>query len=367
MYTLQEKLSIFKVFWKGFRTFEQTGQLSEEAYPAMRKLYVASNGWFNDIFHFLYNIGKRFRNAPITAGKFLNFNNPSEIETAIKALDRDGYYVIPHLLDEEQISSLMKFALETPCLLQYDNASKKISTEVNDEGEANPYLALGHAVNSDITFDPLHLVASNYLFNEEAVLNNLSIQTLMSDPAVLNIAQGYFRARAIFTTAAMWWTTPFGCDTPSSNLAQMYHFDMDRIKFLKFFCYLTDVTDTDGPHTYVKGSCKRKPKAVLRDGRFKDEEIEAQYSKSEIIEFIAPKGTIIVEDTRGFHKAKMPTKGNRLIMQFELANCLFGPPYSKSSMEIKSPCLQRAVEQNPYILSNFNLTKNAFPSNKVLA
>ena len=46
------------------------------------------------------------------------------------------------------------------------------------------------------------------------------------------------------------------------------------------------------------------PSSMLKKGyaRLTDEEVEGYYGKDKVIEFIAPRGTIIAEDTRGLHK-----------------------------------------------------------------
>lgn len=358
MSTKAETLAAFKTFLKGFKEFEKHGVTTPDAYPAMRKLYVDTNGWFNDIFHFLYCLNKPYSPIRSDENLFLGLENQQQLKDAVAALDRDGYYVLPRRLDDKTLDSLLEFAHRTPCVLQYDNA--QVQPDAITEGaDVNPYLTLGHAVDTDVRFDPNNLVATNYTFAENHVVNNPLVQTLLADSAIVNIAQEYFRSQAMFTTACLWWTTAYGCDSPSSALAQLYHFDMDRIKFLKYFCYLTDVGPNDGPHCFVKGSVKRKPEGLRRDGRFQDSEIESHYAPEDIIEFTAPRGTIIVEDTRGFHKAKMPTQGNRLVLQLELASCLFGPPYPKSTITPTSPALQRSIEQNPKVWSNFNIAKQA--------
>lgn len=365
---MSENLTVWKTFWSGFKTFQRTGTTPEAAYPAMRRLFVVSNGWFNDVFHYLYCLNKPARSLPSKASILANDPGlicfePREIERALQALNKDGYYVLSNRLDKSYLDRLMNFATTTPCVLQYDSANVRNSMaedSMKPSGdEVLAVQAMGHAINTDIVFDADQLMATNYRFTEENVLNNEAVQNLMADPGFVDLAQRYFKSHAVFTTISAWWTTTFRCEKPSSSLAQLYHFDMDRIKFLKMFCYLTDVGPGDGPHCYVKGSCKRKPKALRRDGRFSDEEVESNYPAADLIEFTAPRGTVIIEDTRGFHKAKMPTTGNRLILEFELASCLFGPPYPKSSFEVKTPALQSALKQNPSIWSNFRIRAKA--------
>jgi hypothetical protein len=102
---------------------------------------------------------------------------------------------------------------------------------------------------------------------------------------------------------------------------------MDRLKFLKFFIYLSDVTSKNSPHCYVRGSCFRKPAALLRDGRIADEEIARHFPAQDLIEVTAPRGSIFAVDTRGFHKGKAVEEGERLLLQLEFTNSLFGQNY----------------------------------------
>ena len=118
-------------------------------------------------------------------------------------------------------------------------------------------------------------------------------------------------------------------ESPSSEAAQLFHFDMDRLKFIKFFIYLTDVDEEHGPHVYVARSHVRKPSLVRRDGRIVDEEILSAYGADAIVEITGPQGTILAVDTRGFHKGRAPEAGDRLMFQVEYANSLFGVPYNR--------------------------------------
>jgi hypothetical protein len=63
--------------------------------------------------------------------------------------------------------------------------------------------------------------------------------------------------------------------------------------------------------------------------RLTDEEVASAFDDNKIIEFSAPRGTIIAEDTRGLHKGKHVQKGDRLIFQIQFSNSLFGGYYPK--------------------------------------
>lgn len=348
--SLQQKYTLLKTFWHGFQSFEQTGQTPTEAYYAMRNLYVQTNGRFNDVFQLIY--GRTRRNSPMPfseTSQLIGISQP-EIDKIVRQLQKDGCYIFPQKIEDRYLDALMKFALETPAIMQSD---KKTATNESDE---TPFAYPDRSAESPYAyFSAENPIASKYIYPEQLASNNPTVQMFMSDPALLNIAQKYIGSQAIIDSVTMWWTTPFGSGQPSSTLAQLYHFDMDRIKFLKFFVYLTDVDAESGPHCYIRGSCQRKPQTVLADRRFKDEELKEHFQASDFLEFTAPRGTVLAVDTRGFHKAKVPTAGNRLILELELASCLFGQTYPKTRLEIKNDQLKKAVENNPVTYSNFQI------------
>jgi len=147
---------------------------------------------------------------------------------------------------------------------------------------------------------------------------------ILLDENLLHIAQEYLQVKPIIDLVTMWWSAPF--DNKGTNAAaQEFHFDMDRIKFLKFFIYLTDVNPNTGPHCYVPKSHKKLPKALRKDGRFSDALVKENVG--EPIEISGKKGTLLAVDTRGLHKGKPLTEGHRLLFQLEFTNSLFGQSY----------------------------------------
>ncbi len=116
----------------------------------------------------------------------------------------------------------------------------------------------------------------------------------------------------------------------------LYHFDMHRVGFLKWFFYLTDVTPETGPHCVIAGSHRRagKPPEILERGfvRIPDEDLQKYYAPEQMVELCGPRGTIIAVDTRAFHKGKLPETADRLVLQFQLSNGLFGAPYRRAEL-----------------------------------
>ena len=88
--------------------------------------------------------------------------------------------------------------------------------------------------------------------------------------------------------------------------------------FLVTACfYITPVLDEfSGPHLTIKGSHKRKPLwMLLKSGRLSDEKVYAYYGKDNEIEIKGKAGFGFFEDPSCFHKVKVPTSQNRLLLQ----------------------------------------------------
>jgi ectoine hydroxylase-related dioxygenase (phytanoyl-CoA dioxygenase family) len=190
------------------------------------------------------------------------------------------------------------------------------------------------------------------------LLANPEVQNLLADQSLATVAQDYLESRPSIDVLAMWWHTAFS-DVPDSEAAQYFHFDMDRPKWLKCFIYLTDVTPESGPHVFVAGSHRTGgiPPEFLRRGyvRLMDDEVLAEYGARNIIEFSAPRGTIILEDTRGLHKGANVRRGDRLMLQIQFSNSLFGGSYPEARFkrELSEP-LREAVARYPKLYSAYS-------------
>ena len=152
----------------------------------------------------------------------------------------------------------------------------------------------------------------------------------------------------------MWWSTALSPE-PCNEAAQLYHFDMANIKFMKVFFYLTDVTTRTGSHRYVSGSHKRTPaKFRDKDRRLSDAEVEGYYPPERIIDITGPTGTIFTADTRGLHKGNRLLEGDRLILQFQFSTCDLCYEQIKIDLNDRfSPSFKDMVADYPYVYSRF--------------
>lgn len=240
-----------------------------------------------------------------------------QVNAICKQIEKDGYYIFPKMLSVDLIEQIKEFASNQP--INYLMANEKNISYSNEtvryaesKGLSNRYQILN-------IFDFRHSPAS------------LQIAT---DPNLLHIANNYLGSKPILDLIIFWWSRSLN-DLKISNenkeilknsSAQMFHIDMDRLKFLKFFLYLTDVDTNTGPHVYVRGTNKKIPNYIKKDGRYSDSFIE-ENDRDNILEINGKTGTIMAVDTRGLHKGKELEYGERLIFQIEFSNSLFGNPH----------------------------------------
>ena len=266
--------------------------------------------------------------------------SPDDLRRVSQDLETRGYHVFKAKLPDELCDRLLEFALAQPCKVRLMSDRLGQTT-----GQISPLYNRARPEGVRYDFDP------------ELLLGSPDVQELLADPSILGVAQAYLRATPIADVLGMWWHTAFS-DRPDEEAAQYFHFDMDRVKWLKFFIYLTDVTPDTGPHTFVAGSHRSGgiPWALRRKGyaRLTDEEVAAQYSADDFVEFSGPRGTVIAEDTRGLHKGKHVLRGDRLILQLQFSISLFGASYAPARVrEIKSNRLAALAREYPGIYANY--------------
>ena len=301
-------------FAKGYRQLRRTNKTPSESYQSLRKLYCLTNGRFNDAVSWVLSRFHPVSKLP-PAGSILGDVSEDAVTRVVEDIQTNGFHVFDRKLGSETVNSLRAFAETIPCQAILTSNEQKVGEYAD---KLAPYRQ--HPVESP-----------KYDITQRDILCDPTVQQLLMDSGLHRIAQAVLRCAPILDMVAMWWSRPFH-GKASSEAAQLYHFDMDRIKFIKFFFYLTDVTPESGPHCYVRGSSKRKPAAILRDGRIPDEEICRHYPPEDLVEICGERGSIIAVDTRGWHKGKALTEGERLNLQIEFTNSMFGQNYSKTDL-----------------------------------
>jgi hypothetical protein len=297
---------------KGARVYRKTGVTPDNAYQSLIDLHCRTRGYSNDILAWILKLKHRPISLPNANGVMGNLSR-TDIERITGEVRQNGFYIFPHLLPAELCDHLVAFATKTNC---------------------RPFPAPAWP-RPPAPYERSAPIAETYRFEEQALLDDPQIQKLIADHSILALAQSYLGTPPILDIVTMWWSTARS-SLASAEAAQLYHFDMDRIKWLKFFFYLTDVTHKTGAHCYVARSHRRgkQPRHLLARGyaRIPDHDIESYYEADDIKQIVGPKGTIFIADTRGFHKGTPLETGDRLVLQFEFCNNLFGGPYTKAEL-----------------------------------
>jgi len=133
-----------------------------------------------------------------------------------------------------------------------------------------------------------------------------------------------------------------------------WHRDTNHpIFLLKAFIFLSDCKITTGPHEYISGSINDL--RISGKTYYTEEEISNVYpkdSKNRILSIVKA-GTIIIEDTRGLHKATIPQEGFRDLGFAVFFPLSFLPKKIKPYYNINTNDYQKlSNRQKSYIPSN---------------
>jgi GNAT superfamily N-acetyltransferase len=322
--------------------FGLTGKTPLWAVQSMVRLFCASGGHSNDLIARLFAAYHPPQQLPENLG-VLSRLEPQQIAEAATALRERGFYLYEQRVPAAICDRLLQFALTHPATVRLRDGERRDTISA--------------------VYDPARPIGVRYDFAEADLINHPDVQALMADPAIINAAQAYLGTEPVADVVAMWWNTAFS-DRPDSEAAQYFHFDLDRIKWVKFFIYLTDVTSDSGPHYFIAKSHRTGgiPAALLAKGyaRLTDEEVSAHYPAQDFIEFAAPRGTILAEDTRGLHKGQNVRAGHRLVLQIQFSNSRFGPPYPKVAFSaLHDRNLRAMAEHHPHIYSAYAAERRA--------
>ncbi|HET7086178.1 MAG TPA: phytanoyl-CoA dioxygenase family protein [Rhizomicrobium sp.] len=265
----------------------------------------------------------------LTAGSLSKIN---------QQLERDGYCVFENALSAEFCDGLLRRSLDFEYMLSGDEEMAAGLRQTGKYDRANPKATQYSLTRDDTTALP-------------------EVQELVSDPSIIAVAQNYLKSKPIFSGIWMGWSAKIK-DTPDSNAAQEFHWDMERVRWLRFFVYITDVGTENGPHCFIKGSHRTGaiPKDLRELGyvRHRDGTIIQRFGHENFREFTGGRGTIIAEDSRGFHKGKLLAKGDRLMIAFELSNTTFGVNKRHLIRNIHVPRLAEFAKRYPRLYRNFD-------------
>jgi hypothetical protein len=223
-----------------------------------------------------------------------------DVRGVVAALDRTGL-ALGLRLPLAVVAEVLTYAHTTPC---YGNGDVRLGFLYSDRTEAEHRAA------------PMRFVLGQFY---NASRDCAPIRRLADDGALWAIAASYLRARPALQGANLWWSFAGEASERDRNaFAQMYHFDTDDYRFVKFFFYLTDVDSDGGPHAMVTGTHRHKRlRHQLVRRRFTDDEIEQAYGRDRMVMITGGAGAGFAEDTGCIHKGIPPRTRDRLALQVE--------------------------------------------------
>jgi hypothetical protein len=256
-------------------------------------------------------------------------------------LTKDGYTLFPSALNQACVDKILDLSF-----------SLKGANRVMDSG--NGY-------QDGIYFDRANPKTVRFDYHPNDLISDVTIQKLVSDPTILKIAQDYLGTLPVLDFVVMWWHTK--SKSPDKEAAQFFHFDMDRLRWVKFFFYITDVGPENGPHIFVPTSHSDNglPFGLRKNGykRLEDNQVKIHFKQESWQQFIGPQGSMIVEDTRGLHKGKHVENGDRLVFQIQFTTSLFGTDITNLELSENTlgDELRTAITEFPEIYRNIIITK----------
>ncbi len=246
------------------------------------------------------------------------------VTTSVSKLKRCGWDILPYRLSLSDVAELKKFAFSTP--------------------------AYANEPSEQIHIDEMNIPNNipRYMWRIDDLFHLPVIQRLITECPLHDIAQRYIGCRPIMTSLSLWLDSIYD----KKFDAHIYHYDNDGPAFLKFFIYLSDVDIDSGAHTYIEGSQGiGKPAHLSRSKRYKRDELLKHYGDEKEIVFSAPAGTIIAEDTSGFHKGTTPKTNYRMLLHMQYAMLdiphvdEFSPFFKKVSIDGINPAIKRICQK----------------------
>ncbi len=275
--------------------YNRSGFTPDQVQQTLVDAYCKTNGVFQEVmFDFLYRDHNQnlIKEGTSIFGKV----DLPTIKNISEEINTNGYSVLPFKIPGDVIKDIVQRAKQLEYTFMDDSLKGKFPKGKIDDFDNFPYVKANAA--------------------EEDLKKDNKIMSICTDPVLISILQTALKAEVDLWHLSMWWS--FKIKNPSDIAAQYFHYDLDTIRWLKIFIYLTDVDTNKGPHIAIPGTHKLGGKNYKllskRYDRITDDEM-SRLQIGKVEEFEGPAGTIIIGDTRCWHKGKELIEGNRLILQ----------------------------------------------------
>jgi hypothetical protein len=218
--------------------------------------------------------------------------SPAEVSRVVERLRQDGYNILPKGLTPSDIEAITNFAFTTPAFAGHMDKRVVLTRGGIPKGEPR------------------------FSWWMHDLVRVPAIQRLIADGPYCQIAQEYLGCRPTLAHISLFLDAPYEGDYG----AYRYHYDNDGPGFLKFFIFITDVEVGTGAHYFIAGSHTRsKPAAFARATLYDEGPLLASYGRDKETVMRGPAGTVLAEDTAGFHRGSTIERDYRIMMQFEFS------------------------------------------------
>jgi len=246
------------------------------------------------------------------------------------SLRQNGYVVFDHFVGSQEFASLRdwvsstyedRLEFRTPCLAQHHIDESRDADLI----ERNFNVKMRELQARNLVFHAKDVQSYSQVLRDFApstltldMPSRKPFYDLWLDDTVTSVISAYMGFRPIMREAFI--RRNFPCNYAVMN--HKWHRDTNhRRHLLKAFIFFTDCNIETGAHHYVPGSIGAH---CFKEGRyFEDHEVDEVFPPEKGKQMISTvsAGTIILEDTRGLHKAGIPKRDFR-----DLGFAVFVPP-----------------------------------------
>ncbi len=289
-------------------------------------------------------------------------NRDAKVSSAVNELRKNGFVLFPDFIKPEELKYLQEqyarrleneMEFETPCLAQ-----TLIDPERHNDLIKNKFKVSDSKLQEiGVTFS-----SSDFSSYEEVVEKHkpstlktyipqdMAFFKIWLNPFILKVIEKYLGVKPYLFEAYIRRNFP----AKYKVMNHYWHRDTNNKQLLlKAFIFLTDCEVDNGPHEYISGSIQD----LTLNGKtyYEDHEVDALYpegSPNRIVSVVKA-GTLILEDTRGLHRAKNPFSGHR-----DLGYAVFMPKTLVSKVPVHYKVSRKIfenldAEQKEYIPQGF--------------
>ena len=313
-----------------YRLTKKTPYLS---YKSMHRLFYIFGGIVTEFIHNSTKSKKR---------NILNYNHKENNEI-IKNINEDGLFIQENFLTSYEVEQIKKM------ISNYEFTLRTMDSDVKK-----------NLTKSDrYKFDPKNPKAVIYPVDSNFLINQKIIQQIILKDEIFDIGLKYFGTEPLFDHVALSISTNFKKE-PDKEAAQLYHFDLDKPKWLKFLTYVNDVGIDNGPHCFIKKTHKNNaiPFSLRSKGyiRIDDQNNNLKNMINNEIKITGKAGTSIIEDTKGLHKGLVVKSGYRILLNIQINSSMFGSPSKKVNFnKIDKDLLEKFIEKKDFFSQSTNL------------